>query len=218
MWHDGRIYFTEMGADRVSHHRERQHARVLAAAGLRTDPDRAVRADGLRGRLPSRPRHGRGLGRGRDRTPLHNQPGWAAPAGSQRRGERRAGRGVFLRCRAVRSQRALDRARLSPQRHGRDDRSGGRDPLRQRRQLRSGEPHALCIRASGAAGACVDARQPRAGYGAKGADRLPQQDAGGRQYSYPLAGPTASRCGPDCWRWRNTARAGCICSTATAGT
>ena len=85
------------------HHRERRHPRVLAPAGLRTDPDRAVRAHRLRGRLSSRPGDGRGLGRGRDRTQIQHQPGRPAAAGSQRRGERRAGRGVFFRRRPVRS-------------------------------------------------------------------------------------------------------------------
>ena len=115
-------------------------------------------------------------------------------------------------------QRPFDRPRLSSQRHGRDDRGGRRDPIRQWRQLRSGEPHALCVRASGAARAGAHPRRKPARHRAKGADRL---RAAGRDPAIQLSARrarTASRCAPACWRSPNTAKAACISSTATAGT
>ena len=218
MWHDGRIYFTEMGADRVTiiengGTREFWHMPGCGPTQIVPFGPTGFVVDCHLGRAMVEVSAAGVTGR-----TLHHQPRRPAAAGSQRRGERRAGRGVFLRRRHVRPQRAFDRPRLSPQRHGRDDRGGRPDPIRQRRQLRSGEPHALCVRASGAARAGAHPRPQPARHRAKGADRFRASRTRPGSSAIRWPAPTASRCGPACWRSPNTARGGCTSSTATAGT
>ena len=213
------MYFTEMGADRVVHHRKR-HARASSGAMPGCGPTQIVRfgPSRLRGRLPSRPGDGRGVGRGRHR-PRASPPDRAASrCRTQRRGERRAGRGIFFR------RRQFDLTRPATGRVYHLNAMGvmtevvGGHQIRQWRQLRSGRPHALCVGASGAAHPGAHSRRPPARDGDAGAADFAQHDATKTFSLFRRQDPTVWSCAPDCWRPPNTARAACICSTATAST
>ncbi len=136
LWHGGKLYVTEMGADRVSIIEEGGKTRQFWGNGrLRADPDRALRTVGLHRRLPSRPRAwSRSTANGTTGRRFATRAERHAAAGPQRRHQRRAGRRLFLRRRRSSISRSPPTGRVyHAERHGRDDRGGRQHPLRQRR-------------------------------------------------------------------------------------
>ena len=121
LWHGGRMYFTEMGADRVS---------LIENGGTREFWRQAncgptsIAPFGPAGFLVNC--H---LGREMVEVSAQGTTGRkfrSAPNGRQIQNpnasaERRAGRGILLRLRLLRPAGAGDRHRLSPERHGHDD-------------------------------------------------------------------------------------------------
>ena len=189
LWHGGRMYFTEMGADRVSiidNGSTRQFWQdpgcgptdiaPFGPAGFLVNCHLGkhvveVSAAGVTGRR---------FRSAADGTPLQDPNGSAGDG---------TGGVYFLRFRRFQPARAGDRQGLPPDRDGRDDRGGRANPLRQWRHLRSGDPHALRLRTPQPAHSGADAGSQPARDGDAGVRRLCQGSGEPRAHTYPEAGP-----------------------------
>ena len=195
MWHDGRIYFTEMGADRVSviengKTREFWHLPGCGPTQIVPFGPTGFVVDCHLGRgmveVSATGVTGRKFPTNRDGQPLQDPNAavsdgaggaYFSDAGIFDLNAPPTGRVYHLTAMGVMTEVVV------------------RHPLRQRRQLRSGQPHALRLRASGAARAGDDARRQRACHRAEGADRFRADRRQQVTTAIRWRGPTASRCG-----------------------